>query len=235
MMSEAVTEAIKRARERRYKKPLNKEMNIESIKSWLLDISEECSLIQWHWKDDEDGLMGEILGGDGNEEEIRFMFSDLANQCEQMLDDMSECDVPEMFDYLFAFSGEQKDVFGYDSYEQDYFGLENSWEEEQAQEIAANAIKRLTKDEILSLTRKCFRISHNYLALRARYDDLSAAVNIAMKQNLAEMKLIQSINESYERANAETSGFSVLYRCDEYVKFSSFVDSIPSHSEIWIQ
>lgn len=91
------------------------------------------------------------------------------------INDMEEW-VPDCFDILFVAAGAGETyggLLGFDSYEQDYFGIGCS--EAFAEDEAKKKLKQMTKDELIAAVRQCFRIYSAYIGLRNRYDSLKAA------------------------------------------------------------
>ena len=85
------------------------------------------------------------------------MFGDLCAECDQLIIDLHEEWVPKCFDHFFVSIEAGEDfggLLGYDSYEQDYFGLSCSdvWAEDESKKV----LKRLTKDELIASARNAF-------------------------------------------------------------------------------
>ena len=61
-------EATKRekARQLRYKKPIVRNLNLDSIKEELLDIQGKCEDVRWYFEDEDDTLINAL---DGDEDE----------------------------------------------------------------------------------------------------------------------------------------------------------------------
>ena len=128
-----------KAKNLRYKKPIVKNLNLESITQKLWDIQEECENIRWY-TDSEDGTDSLINALDGDEDEayeFKMAFGDLCAECDQMREDLYEEWVPECFDIFFVSIGAgdlEGGLLGYDSYEGDYFGISclDSFAEDEA-------------------------------------------------------------------------------------------------------
>lgn len=121
-------------------------------------------------------------------------------------------------------------LLGYDSYEQDYFGLQctDAFAEDESKKV----LKRLTKDELLVAARQCFAVYQSFIALKHRYDCLKAAMDILRDQNTGYLQMGKQIEEVYEKAEKETLGFR--YDCGEGIReLNSILGNMPQ--EAWIQ
>lgn len=224
-MTKAEEKRREKARQLRYRKPAVKDLTLDSIQEQLADIIEECAEVHWYC-DSEDGwdtLLNALDGDDDDAWEFKLAFADLEGECERMRDDMErvtdwDAVLSDHFDLFFA--GIRADaagggMMGWDDYESDYFGLEPGWESNQAGKIAAEKLKRLTKDQLLDLMGQAFRVAVQFLALRSRYDDLKAAMDILREQNTALLQQVKAIEDLYDKAEAE--GFSKY----EYIRKDS--------------
>ena len=218
----------RKAKQMRYKKPIAKDLNLSTIQDELWDIQEECDNVKWYYETDEDTLINAL---DGDEDEAyEFMFADLCAECEQMSEDLNEEWVPECFDIFFVSVGAGENyggLLGYDSYDQDYFGLNctDAWAEDEAKKI----LKRMTKDEMIAAARQCFRIYASYIALRYRYDCLKNSMDILRDQNTGYLQTVKEIEELYLKAEEE--GFRNWYPNTK--KLNNYLESLPQ--EAWIQ
>ena len=96
-----------KARGMRYKKPIVRNLNLETITQDLWDIQEECVNITWY-TDSEDGTDSLINALDGDEDEaheFRMAFAELCAECEKMFADLREEWVPKCFDIFFVAAG----------------------------------------------------------------------------------------------------------------------------------
>lgn len=137
-----------------------------------------------------------------------MMFADLCAECERMREDLEEEWVPECFDRFFVAVGAGNDfggILGFDSYEQDYFGI--SCSDAFAEDESKKALKQLTKDNLIVAARQCLRIYQSYIALRYRYDCLKAAMDILRDQNTGYLQMVKQIEEVYEKADDQSCGF----------------------------
>ena len=92
----------RKAKQLRYKKPIVKNFNLESITQELLDIQEQCEDVHWYFDSDDDSLINALDGDEDEAYEFRMMFADLCAECEQMREDLEEEWVPECFDRFFV-------------------------------------------------------------------------------------------------------------------------------------
>lgn len=220
----------RKAKQMRYKKPIARDMNLSTIQEELWDISEECENVHWYCDTDEETLINALDGDEDEACEFKMMFADLCAECEQMSEDLNEEWVPECFDIFFVSVGAGENyggLLGYDSYDQDYFGLNctDAWAEDEAKKT----LKRMTKDELIAAARQCFRIYSSYIALRYRYDCLKNSMDILRDQNTGYLQTVKEIEELYSKAEEEE--FRDWYPNTR--KFNSYLDSLPQ--EAWIQ
>lgn len=197
-----------KAKQLRYRRPVVRDLNLESIYQELWDIQEQCEEVHWYFDTDDETLLNALDGDEDEAYEFKMMFADLCAECEKMLEDLREEWVPKCFDKFFVAAGAGEDyggLLGYDSYEQDYFGL--SCTEAFAEDESKRALKQLTKDNLIAASRQCFRIYQSFIALRHRYDCLKAAMDILRDENTGYLKMIKQIEEMYEKADEESDGF----------------------------
>lgn len=231
-MNNTITK-MNKAKQLRYKKPIVKNLNLDSIKQDLWNIQENCEEVRWY-TDSEDGTDSLINALNGDEDEVyefKMAFADLCAECEKMLSDLQEEWVPEYFDILFVSTGASKSyggLLGFDEFEQDYFGIDcsESWAEDEAKK----KLKQLTKDELIATIRQCFKIYSAYIGLKNRYDDLKAAIDILKEQNTGILKVIKEIEKLYENASNE-QGIYAEYS-NEWKDFERYTNDLPQ--ELWI-
>lgn len=218
-----------KAKQMRYKKPIAKDLNLDKIKEDLWDIQEACEEIRWYTdsEDGEDSLVNALAGDEDETYEFKMAFADLCAECERMQEDLQEEWVPECFDIFFVAAG-TGDLFGWDSYEQDYFGIDcaESWAEDEAKK----KLKQMTKDELIASVRQCFKVYQAYISLKNRYDSLKAAIDILRDQNTGYLQVIKEIEKLYELASKDE------WTMNEYSKESRewkrYTDALPQ--EAWI-
>lgn len=222
-----------KSRQLRYKKPIVKDLNLQSIYEELWDIQEECENVHWYYETDDDTLLNALDGDEDEAYEFKMMFGDLCAECDQMLTDLKEEWVPKCFDLFFVAIGAGEDLgglLGYDTYEQDYFGLDCS--DIFAEDESKKALKQLTKDNLIAAARQCFRIYQSFIALRHRYDCLKAAMDILKDQNTGQLQMVKQIEETYEKAEKESFGFRYQW-CQTVIQLDRFLDNLPQ--EAWLQ
>ena len=222
-----------KARQLRYIKPIVRDLNLISIQEELWNIQEECEEVHWYTDTDEETLINALDGNEDEAYEFKMMFADLCAECERMFDDLKEKWVPDCFDKFFVAAGAGDSfggILGFDSFEQDYFGIDcmDSFAEDEAKK----ALKRMTKDDLIAAVRQCFKIYQSYIALRYRYDCLKAAIDILRDQNTGYLQMVKQIEEAYERAEKESLGFRYDY--GESVRdLNRILENMPQ--EAWIQ
>lgn len=217
-----------KARQLRYKKPIVKDLNLMTIREELWNIQEKCEDVHWYVDTDEETLINALDGNEDEAYEFRMMFGDLCAECERLLEDLDEEWVPDCFDCFFVAIG-TGELLGYDSYEQDYFGL--SCTDAYAEDESKKVLKRLTKDDLIAASRQCFRIYQSFIALRHRYDCLKAAIDILRDENTGHLQMVKKIEEVYERANKESLGFRYKYSKGER-ELDRILGNMPQ--EAWI-
>lgn len=139
--------------------------------------------------------------------------------------------VPDCFDLFFVAAGageSYEGLLGYDSYEQDYFGL--SCADSFTEDESKKKLKQMTKDDLIAATRQCFKVYHAYIGLRNRYDSLKAAIDILRDENTGILQVVKEIEKLYESASKE-QGFYAEYS-KEWKEFERYTDALPR--EAWI-
>lgn len=222
-----------KASQLRYKKPIVKNLNLDSIREELWDIQEECENVHWFFDTDKDTLINALDGDEDEAYEFKMMFADLCAECEGMSGDLEEEWIPDCFDRFFVAVGAGGDfggLLGYDTYEQDYFGLtcEEAWAEDESKKV----LKRMTKDELIEAARQCFRVYQSFIGLRHRYDCLKATMDILRDQNTGYLQMVKQIEDVYERAEKASSGFRYPFG-KEVNELNRILENMPQ--EAWIQ
>ena len=115
-MTAAETKAYK-AKQLRYKKPIVRELNIETIQSEFWDMISACEDIHWY-DNNEESLVNALDGDEDEAYEFKIAFSDLEAELEQFQADLEYSEyVSEYFDILFP-SVEARYAGGYLGYDQ---------------------------------------------------------------------------------------------------------------------
>lgn len=220
-----------KAKARRYKQPICKNMNLAYIQHRLDEIQEACEEVRWFEETEDDSLIDELIGGEEEAYEFKMMFSTLAVDCERMIEDIYSTWIPEIFDTLFVATGggDEFDLLGFDSFEGDYFGLDESAEEEWAEEEAIKKLMAMTKKDIVDAVRKSFRICIQFIGLDRRYEDLKDSIDIIRGKNAGQLKSAAEINRLYDEA--EKAGFG-KWDDEAGKKFDAMVNALPQ--EVWL-
>lgn len=222
-----------KAKNLRYKKPIVRDLNLETIIQDLWDIQEECEEVRWYTdsEDGEDSLVNALSGDEDEAYEFKMVFADLCAECDRMREDLEEEWVPECFDIFFVSAGAGDvggGLLGWDSFEQDYFGI--GCTDSFAEDEAKKKLKQMTKDELIAASRQCFKIYHAYIGLRTRYDSLKAAIDILRDQNTGCLQVVKEIERLYEEASKD-----IWSRGDwskESREWEQYTDALPP--EAWI-
>lgn len=222
-----------RAKNLRYKKPIVKNLNLDSITQDLWDIQEECENVRWYTEseDGEDSLINALDGDEDEVYEFKMAFADLCAECDKMREDLEEEWVPECFDIFFVTAGAGDmygGLLGWDSFEQDYMGISST--DSFAEDEAKKKLTQMTKDNLIAATRQCFKVYHAYIGLRNRYDSLKAAIDILRDQNTGYLQVVREIEILYEKVSEDE------WSRDEYSKaareWKRYTDALPQ--EAWI-
>lgn len=215
-----------KAKNLRYKRAISADLNLETITSSLWEMQETASNIRWWYADGDETMLDELIGDEEESFELKMAFSSLDADCYQMIEDLDNQWIPECFDDFFAGIAQGK-MIGYDSYEGDYFGLDDGYETELAQREARERLKRYTKDQMIDAYRTCFRVAVNYMALRSRYDGLKSYIDILNGQNTGLLATVKRIEELYEKVANESASW------DDRKEFDSLIGNMPD--EVWLQ
>ncbi|ADL36072.1 hypothetical protein bpr_II133 (plasmid) [Butyrivibrio proteoclasticus B316] len=189
-----------KARNMRYKKPIAKHMNLDHIKNTLYEIQEECENVRWYVDGDEDSLVNALDGNEDEASEFRMEFTNLCAECDKMLEDLNEHwldeDFEAIFNNFFVAIKADDDYLGWDSFEQDYFGIEFK---DIAEEEAGKKLLRMTKENIVLYAGLSFNIAMSFIGLQNRYDNLKAALDILRDENTGHIQTVKHIEELYEK------------------------------------
>ena len=232
MMNSGETKCFK-AKQLRYKKPIVRNLNLDTIKQNLWDMQEACEEVHWYTDSDDgnDSLINALSGDEDEAYEFKMAFADLCAECERMSEDLQEEWVPDCFDLFFVTTGAGETyggLLGFDTYEQDYYGIDcsQSWAEDEAKK----KFKQMTKDELIAAARQCFRIYSAYIGLRSRYDSLKAAIDILRDQNTGYLQVVKEIDRLYDAAQKNQDHFAEYSK--EWKEFTRYTDALPQ--EAWI-
>lgn len=217
-----------KARNLRYRKAIHAELNLETIGNELMEMYESASdVLYWCENDGESTQLDELIGDEEETYELRMAFSTLEGDCQQMLADLDNEWVPEFFDDFFGAIGPRGNMMlGYDSYEGDYFGLEDRYECELAQRECSKRLMSHTKTEIIDAYSVCFRVAINYMGLKNRYDGLKSYIDILNGANTGYLATIKRIEELYDRMAADYP------KCEDREEFNRLCNNLPP--EVWL-
>lgn len=217
-----------KAKRLRYKKPIAKNFNLDTIRRDLWDIQEACEEVRWYTdSDDGDSLINALLGDEDEAYEFRMAFACLRSECEKMIEDIDEEWIPECFDIFFVAVG-AGELLGWDSYEGDYFGLDCT--DSFAEDEAKMQLKHMTKDNLIAAARQCFKVYQAYIGLRNRYDSLKAAIDILRDQNTGVLQAVKEIEKLYDEAQTQQGRWAEYSK--EWKEFERYTDMLPQ--EAWI-
>ena len=192
--------ARKKAEALRWKKPLVKELNLEEMRYNLGEMLETCGNVRWYLGKDVDEL-DELMGED-EAFEFQGSFTALAADIERIQEQFDDIWVPEYFDdFMAAVHPDGKELDGYDSFEEDYFRLD-TWQAERACREAKERIQRKTKNEIIDAAHVVIGILCQYMAVKYRFDSLSAVFDVLMERSEKELRAVKEIEEAYKAAEA---------------------------------
>lgn len=216
-----------RAKKLRYKKPIAKGLNCQDILNNLYEMYEECTNVIWFMDNDQETLLESLNDDEAEAEEFKIAFCSLQADCDQMMEDLQEEWIPKCFD-LFFVAAKAGDYLGYDSYEQDYFGIRGNeaWVEDEAKE----KLMRLTKTELIAAMRQCFKAYQSYVGLQYRYDNLTAAMAFIKGEHTDYLGIIKKIEDLYEAASKEQGDYAKYTQA--WREFDRFAKEIPN--EVWI-
>ncbi len=221
------TKRIK-AKNLRYKKTMAKSMNLEHIKQTLWDIQEECENVRWYVDGDDDSLINALDGNEDEAYEFRMEFADLCAECEKMLEDLNDhwldAKFQDIFNNFFVAIKYNDDLLGWDSYEQDYYGIEYR---DFAEDEAGKRLMKMTKENIIQYAGLSFNIAMNYIGLQNRYDNLKAALDILKDKNTGHIQVIKKIEKMYDQIE-----HSDLWGTGNDKEWERFTNSLPQ--EAWI-
>ncbi len=226
------TKRIK-AKNLRYKKPIAKGLTFDAIREALWEIMDSCADVRYYVEENDETLINALDGDEDDAFEFKMMFADLIAECEQMDYDLRNEYIPEYFDLFFVAVNKGGEMLGFDTYEQDYFGL-GSFECELANKEAAKKMKRLTKDQLIEAAQICFRVYQSFIGLQYRYDCIKAALDILRDENTGYLQMVKQIEEAYAKADEETGGFRWTFRAGPALKeLECLIDNMPQEAWVW--
>lgn len=207
-----------KARGLRYKKPAVKGLTFFEIRDAIDDIAEECDLVQY-WEDSDNETLVDALDGDDEEaQRFRMDFAVLSSDVDRFRDDLLAVDEPERFDDVLVAAGLGNNagggqgLYGFDSYEGDYFGLE-PYAYRWAEQESVKRLERLTKKELIEQVAQSVCIAFSFIRIQDRYENLKVAMDILKAKNKEYLDSVKELNELYERIDwtyvtQETAGWT---------------------------
>jgi hypothetical protein len=143
-----------------WKKSMLQRLNLTDISDFLYEISDNGDMHGYN-RDEE--------GESGYYQEYKDQFDELSAGAYTLWESLQNIDLREHWDDMtVALLGETQKVLGFDSIEQDYYGMLGRWDEEFAVEEAIKRIERLNKRDMI----KCFR---NVMVALTLFFDIKAA------------------------------------------------------------
>lgn len=220
-----------KARAMRYKHALVRDLNLDAVRRQLWEISEACEDVRWMF--DAAGMdeLADVLDSEDEAYEFRMEFSALAADTERLQDDLENGWVPECYDDLLvaAHAGDHGGgLIGYDTYEQDYFGI-GGFEDQAACDESAGRLERLRKRDIIEAAQVTLAIVLAFTALRYRFDCLRATMDIIRGKVDGHLQLVREIERQY--VEAEADGFCVWQKPTK--EYDRLVAQMPDM--YWIQ
>lgn len=194
-----------RARHLRYKRPALQMLHWEAITDKLYEISNLSSELQWAMEDD-DALLDAMGGNDEEAFEFRMAFGDLSASAEELSQALSDRYIgiePEDFDAaMVGLTGNRYSMVGYDSLQEDYFGLV-AYQRDLAITESGKRLMRHTKPEMICIIGQCIGITLAFHDVRQKYDYLRASFDILKEQDHALLDTIKDIEAVYEEAEQQ--------------------------------
>ena len=184
-----------RARNLRYKRPALAMLGYEFIHNELCNICSECDEIRYAW--DDENILEAMDGEEEDFYEFQMMFSDLSAEADQLYSILDDELISEHFDdCTVALMGNRFQCIGYDTVEEDYYGL-CQYESELAQTVSGKRIMQLTKKEMLSVIGQCISAMAAFWSIREKYDRLEAVFGILKDDNHSIIETVKEIEKAY--------------------------------------
>lgn len=232
-------ERREKAKNLRYKKAIVQNLSLETIDFDTMEMQDACYDVQWA---DQNQLLEDLLGED-EACEFKTLFSCLENDLERFRDDLQNEYIPECYeDFMVAVAGKNGqgfDLLGYDSYEEDYFGIDIGYETELAMKESAKRLKRMTKDELIENAQRCFLIAFSYIGIRNRFNELQASIDVLRGETKGVLQMIDRINEAHEKAYGDEyekkRKLGFRWETDEQRAFDTLLNQFDPYDRIWIE
>lgn len=226
------------ARQLRCKRPALADMDYGELVETLWAIQEDCYEIRDMVADDEK-LIAALDGDEEEAYEFQMAFADVEGSCDQLIGaieerqrDLREDEVEREYnDCTVALVGELYKLVGYDSYEEDYYGL-TSWDREYAEEESGKRLMRKTKAEMLNTIGYNMRLFLGYQNLKQQYEHLKATIEIVKGTNQTLIDQLREIEAAYEEAERASSGFKYNWY-NEVKAYNRLLEKVPD--QFWVE
>jgi len=233
MTESELTARKEKARRRRYAKALVKTLNRDTIYDVLNEILEAASSIQYLNDDEAEDFLEDVLGSEDQAFEFKMMFSDLSADAERMIEDLQEEMVWDNFDDIMVTvcPEKQTELLGYDTYEQDYFGLPGYYDNDLAKEESVKRLERLNKRDLIETMHLCFSVAFQFIGIKTRYEDLQSTLDIIRGKNHGFIEMLKEIDRLYEQAAQK----NFRQWESETEAFDRLLNSIQPYDRVWIE
>ena len=162
-----------------WKKSMLQHLNLSDILECLYEISDNGDM--YGYACDEEGESGYY-------QEYKDQFDELSAGAYSLWETLQNFDLREKWDDMtVALLGETQKVLGFDSIEQDYFGMLGRWDEEFAVEEAVKRIERLTKRDMIKMFRNVMVTLVLFFDIKTAHDCLTSIVQ-ELDDHVAYMK-----------------------------------------------
>ena len=239
MIPEAELKKQWAAKQLRYKKPIVKDLNFDTILGNLYDMQRACEDTEDAFYECDEALMDAFDGDSEESNEFRIANSYLETDCMALSADISEWlsynrSLPGIFNMFFVEMDaglSHGGTLGYDPYEQDYYALDSN-QAESAKKIANRRFLRMTRKEFLNCARQCFRIYTAYVSIQYRFDCLTASMDVLRGKNTEQLQLTREIEELYEQTQMKEYGYNSAGRRSVIREFETLLTYIPQ--DLWV-
>lgn len=162
-------------------------------------------------------------GESGYYQEYKELFDELSAGAYALREAMESYDLEDNWDDMaVALLGYQQRVLGFDSVEDDYFAMLNTYQEDFAVEEAEKRIKHLSKDEMIRTFRKVLVTLTLFYDIKATHDCLTSIVEELDYRGAMLAEKNNRINQLYEDLTGKNGE-----------EFDAIVELIPQR--MWIE
>ena len=228
--------AREKARQLRWKRPIVKDLNLDTIKTELYEMAEDCYSVRYAIDEEGDDNLAELLGDEEDAWQFKMQFSDLESGIDKLRNDIEEIwrfqfDEEDVDSILVAANGHQYGggLIGYDSFEEDYYPLDSIMYDFCAND-QEKKISRLKKSELIDLMEEALHVVIGYTSICYRFNCLKAAMDIIMSKQGELIANINAVCDAYDAA--ESVGFRNGWTKEER-EFQRLIDALPD--QVWIQ